>query len=271
MTLSYLLFSFIIYSIVGWLIESIYKSIIEKKLINSGFLYGPWCPIYGFGAILILLSFLKIKNPVWLFLLGFVILSLWEYCVSIFLEKIFHTKYWDYSKEKINLNGRICLKNSIYWGILTVIFILFINPNVTKLIYKIPHQILIYINISLYLILSIDTIMSCLKIHSINRSIEKLKQINKDFKYKLAKVKHEAKSKLVDSKNVVHNAELELLIKEHNKISLKIYKRLARLIKAFPTIKSDKINKFLNNKIEIEDLKEKINEIKDKIKKSRNK
>ena len=88
MTLSYLLFSFIIYSIVGWLIESIYKSIIEKKLINSGFLYGPWCPIYGFGAILILLSFLKIKNPVWLFLLGFVILSLWEYCVSIFLEKI---------------------------------------------------------------------------------------------------------------------------------------------------------------------------------------
>ena len=88
---------FIIYSFLGWVMESIVRTIAEKKIINTGFLYGPFCPIYGFGAIIMLL-FLKTfdKNWIILFLASFVILSLWEYLVGVLLEKMFHTKYWDY-------------------------------------------------------------------------------------------------------------------------------------------------------------------------------
>lgn len=271
MTQNYLLFSFIIYSIAGWLIESIYRSIIEKKIINSGFLHGPCCPIYGFGAIFLILVFNNIKNPIWLFILGFVTLTLWEYIVGVILEKLFHTKYWDYSNERININGRVCLKNSIYWGILTVIFILIIHPTISKVIYIIPEDMLTNINILLYSILLIDTIISSLKIHSINKHIEKLKQINIDIKDKLGKLKHEAQNKIIDTSHTMYNnLEIDKLVKEYNKISLKLYRQLMRLIKAFPTIKSEKINKFLNNKLDVSDLKEKIKEIKDKLRHSKN-
>ena len=271
MTQNYLLFSFMIYSIAGWLMESIYRSIIEKKIINSGFLHGPCCPIYGFGAIFLILLFSNIKNPIWLFILGFVTLTLWEYLVGVLLEKIFHTKYWDYSEERININGRVCLKNSVYWGILTVIFILIIHPTIAGLIYKIPEEVLTNINIILYSILLIDTIISSLKIHSINKHIEKLKTINTDIKDRLGKLKQDAQNMLIDtSYTMYNNLEIDKLVKEYNKISLKLYKQLMRLIKAFPTIKSEKINKFLNNKIDISYLKEKIKEVKNRIKNSKN-
>lgn len=268
MTYNFLLICFIIYSFAGWLLESIYRSIKEKKVINSGFLYGPCCPIYSFGALFILLLFSGIKNPTYLFIFGFIVLTAWEYLVGVILEKIFHTKYWDYSSEKINVNGRICLKNSVFWGILTVLFIQVIHPIVSKLIYKIPEHILGYLNILLYSILLIDVCISCIKMYSINSKIEKLKIIKKFIRFKLFKVKHETKTILVDTKNAMYsNVDVEKLIEDYNKISLQVYKQLLGLIKAFPTIKSEKINKFLNNKLDIGEIKNKIKEIKNKLKK----
>lgn len=272
MTYNYLLFCFIIYSFAGWLLESTYRSIEERKLINSGFLYGPCCPIYSFGALFILLLFSEIKNPIYLFILGFIVLTAWEYLVGVILEKIFHTKYWDYSSEKININGRICLKNSIFWGILTVIFVKIIHPNILKMIYQIPGQILYYLNIVFYCILLIDVLISCMKIYSINSKIEKLKVIKKFIRFKLFKVRHETKNMLLDTKNVMYNnVDVEKLIEDYNKISLQVYKQLLGLIKAFPTMKSEKINKFLNNKLDITEIKIKINEIKNKLKKHKDK
>ena len=271
-TYNILLFCFIIYSFAGWLLESTYRSIEEKKLINSGFLYGPCCPIYSFGALFILLLFEGVKNLSYLFILGFIVLTAWEYLVGVILEKIFHTKYWDYSSEKININGRICLKNSIFWGILTVIFILIIHPNVVRFIYKIPEQVLIYLNIVFYSILLIDVYMSCMKIYSINSKIEKLKVIKKFIRLKLFKVKLETKNILLDTKNAMYNnVDVEKLIIDYNKISLQVYKQLLGLIKAFPTNKKKKINKFLNNKLDIGEIKNKINNIKIKLKKSKDK
>ena len=111
---SKILFYFAIFSFMGWCLESIYKTIIEKKFINSGFLYGPFCPIYGFGAIIMMNTLGKLpQNPLVIFIAGTIFLTLWEYIVGVILEKIFHTKYWDYSHLKYNFQGRICLKNSI--------------------------------------------------------------------------------------------------------------------------------------------------------------
>ena len=97
-TILYFIAYFILYSFAGWLLESVSKSVIEKKFVNSGFLTGPLCPIYGCGAVIMMLclSFLKDK-PILLFFAAFFILSIWEYIVGVILEKLFKTKYWDYS------------------------------------------------------------------------------------------------------------------------------------------------------------------------------
>ena len=111
---TYMLTYIMIYSFGGWLLESISKTFWEKQWVNSGFLNGPICPIYGLGAVLMITVLTPLKeNILLLFLAAFALLSVWEYLVGIFLEKVFKTKYWDYSHLKFNFQGRICLKNSL--------------------------------------------------------------------------------------------------------------------------------------------------------------
>ena len=98
-----------IYSIIGWIYESTLCSITNKKLINRGFLNGPYCPIYGSGAILVILILGRIKNPVLLFFLGALVTCSLEYLTSYVMEKLFHARWWDYSQRKFNINGRVCL------------------------------------------------------------------------------------------------------------------------------------------------------------------
>lgn len=142
-----LLLFFIIYSFLGWLLETVAKSIEQKKFINSGFLVGPLCPIYGFGAFIMLIFLDRFKeNYLLLFFMGMVILTAWEYLVGIILEKAFKTKYWDYSNYKINFQGRICLVHSTIWGILGVIFTRFIHPYVIEFINIIDIKYIIMID-----------------------------------------------------------------------------------------------------------------------------
>ena len=148
---------FIIYSIAGWILESVYRSYREKKIINTGFLNGPLCPIYGIGAIIMFLFLRQFSNNIIiLFTVSLIGMSLWEYLVGYLLEKIFKTKYWDYSDHKINIKGRVCLSNSICWGILGVIFVKYIHPFVKDLVFKVDIRLLHYIIsiILIFLILS---------------------------------------------------------------------------------------------------------------------
>ena len=137
---------FLVYSILGWIMESIVRSISEKKLINTGFLKGPYCPIYGIGAI-IMFSFLEsFKNSVIvLFIISFIVLTLWEYLVGVLLEKTFHTKYWDYSDQKFNIQGRVCLTNSIIFGFCGILVIKIINPFFFSILNKFDYKFLYYL------------------------------------------------------------------------------------------------------------------------------
>ena len=92
---------FIVYSFFGWIMESVLKTVIQKKPVNSGFLYGPFCPIYGFGAIIMFIFLQGFKErPILLFIIAFFVLSTWEYLVGWMLEKIFHTKYFLFKREQ---------------------------------------------------------------------------------------------------------------------------------------------------------------------------
>lgn len=127
---------FIIYSVVGFIIETIF-GILTKGVLESrkSFLYGPFCSIYGLGAVLMILPLQRFKkNNYTLFAAGFVIGSIIEYLVSLIGELIFHIKWWDYSDQILNLNGRICVLFSLFWGLLAIYLMSDINKRVDKLI-----------------------------------------------------------------------------------------------------------------------------------------
>jgi uncharacterized membrane protein len=119
-------------SFLGWIIESTYRSVREKKIVNSGFLSGPFIPIYGFGAVFITVVAEEARSLpsaiAWVaFLLSPTAL---EYVSSLLLEKLFKLKLWDYSDRRFNLHGRICLQYALYWAVLAVVLVLFIEPHV---------------------------------------------------------------------------------------------------------------------------------------------
>ncbi len=153
---------FMIYSFCGWIIEIIFIGITEKKIINRGFLLGPYLPIYGIGGILmtLILKF-YINYPFILLLNAIIIGSIIEYFTGYVMEKTFKAKWWDYSKEPFNLNGRICLLNSILFGILGTALIYFINPFLNSCLHQIPKPILCFISGLLLSIFIIDVIISC--------------------------------------------------------------------------------------------------------------
>lgn len=113
----------------GWLMEVIVTFVKSRKIINRGFLIGPYCPIYGKGALLIVLLLKKYEGDiVALFVMSFIMCSIIEYITSYILEKLFDTRWWDYSKKRFNLNGRICLDNLIAFGIFGVLLAEIVNP-----------------------------------------------------------------------------------------------------------------------------------------------
>lgn len=132
--LTQLFLFFFLYSFLGWLMETCYCSILERRLVSRGFLYGPICPIYGVGVLLMILFFKPLAgNPLLFYITAVVIMSAWEYLVGWFLELTTHTKYWDYSDIKFNLHGRICLPISLTWGILSYIVIFLLHPHIESL------------------------------------------------------------------------------------------------------------------------------------------
>lgn len=134
---------FILYSFLGYVIETIF-GILTTGLwqCRQSFLYGPFLGIYGVGAVLIIvLSQYFHKNNFTLFLGGYIIGSITEYIISFLVENILHTKWWDYSNNILNMNGRVCLLYSVFWGILTVFLIKKFNPLLDQMINKIKDRI----------------------------------------------------------------------------------------------------------------------------------
>jgi len=132
-----------IYSFLGWVLETVFASIIHRKFINRGFLIGPFTPIYGFGGILIVLYFnwspFSLEDKSLLLIMNLIVsillVTILEFVTGFVLEKIFHSKWWDYSDNFLNLKGYICIKYSILWGVLAFVLIQIVHPSVTNLIH----------------------------------------------------------------------------------------------------------------------------------------
>lgn len=140
---------FVWYSFLGWCMESTYCSIMEKHLINRGFLHLPLCPIYGAGVLVMVNFFTPFTgNPLLFYVMATVVMSAWEYFVGWLLEVTTHMKYWDYSHRRFNLKGRICLGNCLWWGVASYFVIYWIHPATIRLLGTLPvlaRQITAYV------------------------------------------------------------------------------------------------------------------------------
>lgn len=214
---------FLIYSFIGWIMEicvTFYKS---KKIINRGFLIGPYCPIYGYASIIMILYLNHYKdNPLTVFLLAVVICTFIEYIISYIMEKLFNARWWDYSNYKFNINGRVCLINAFFFGVLGTFLVYYANPFFENILLKINTNTLNTISLILMILFTTDFIISMYATFKLKSSINK---INKD------------------------NTE-EFKKRFREKIENKILSR--RILKAYPKYKNNIIKKIEEYRQKIE-------------------
>ena len=133
---------FFIYSFIGWVWESCYVSVRKHRWVNRGFMHGPMLPLYGSGALVVLVSTISVReNMALVFLLGMLAATVLEYFTGAAMERIFHVRYWDYSNQKLNIHGYICVSSSLCWGGFSVLLVRVVHLPIETAVLKIPPAV----------------------------------------------------------------------------------------------------------------------------------
>lgn len=172
------------FSVLGWIWESIYCTIDARKWQNRGFLYGPLCPIYGFGSILGLVFYDLISKGIikdlssWkIFIMGFLVSMVLEYPTSYVLEKLFHARWWDYSNVPLNLNGRTSVITSVGFGVGSIIIMEYLIPLFEQIYVKIPNNIAIALAVVLLAIHSSDFTLTVSGLTNFQKNIAEMEDV----------------------------------------------------------------------------------------------
>ena len=183
-TLYQLLWFYLLYSFIGWTIGTSVAAVREHRFIDVGFLFGPYCPAYGFGAVAFAVFLPELRNHLFFLFLGGVILSsVITFSTGFVLEKIFHRKWWDYSRKRFQFGGYVNLPYTVVWGISAVVCISFINPSLKELLVLIPSNPGTILLIVLYAVLCLDlagTIMAIKAVHSRLRRLSIIEGISEN-------------------------------------------------------------------------------------------
>lgn len=166
-----LIIYYFVCAFIGWILEMVYGYMVFGHFVDRGFLYGPMCPIYGYGAVAMILIIDAIQkknvNIAGKFAIITIVFTLLEYLASLVLELIFHQRWWDYTNEILNINGRVCLIFSLMFGIIGLVFTEFIYKPSEKLIGKVRQKIpnkFIWLILCIFIIASnVDTVFSIIK------------------------------------------------------------------------------------------------------------
>lgn len=261
---------FLIYSFFGWCLEVVYQAVEHGKFINRGFLNGPYCPIYGFGVIIVTGALDPIKsNAVVLFFGSVLLTSMLEFITGFVLEKIFHMHWWDYSEEKFNIRGYICLKFSLLWGVACIIVVRIIHPAVSVFVDKFPATAGIVI-ISVYMIgVASDMIVTVLAIIHFKRRIVLLENISSQMRKlsdktgeKIFDTVEEAMNRKeeLDAKSAEFRKKYDELKERYKAVLEKREHTIERIQRSFPKLSFDSLKSF----------RDQLDEIKNKINKNQN-
>ncbi len=193
-------FMFFVFSAIGWAIECTYRSLGEKKIINSGFLYGPMCPIYGTGCLVFELILVPLSQPIEkrlipVLLLGMVLADIVEYATSYIMEKLFNARWWDYSNNFLNLHGRICFKHTCYWAIFAFVYVYIIAPMYQYVLSFIPQNIRTVAVFVILAVLAVDLTLTVKAAADINKLMKKLDAFKATVSEKAEFIKDAAENK----------------------------------------------------------------------------
>jgi len=234
MQLNRYLTAYFVFSVLGWIWESIYCTIKEGKWQNRGFLYGPLCPIYGFGSIIALLVYDLISLGIvhqlswWMTLIvGFFLSMILEYPTSYILEKLFHARWWDYSDLPLNINGRTCVITSLGFGIGAIIIMNYLIPSYEQALVIIPASIIAISCVIFVAIHSSDITLTVSHLTNFQKNIDEMEEI---FQSKMT----ETVDKIFERRSKLYGKTLSRIasfkMKEsHNMIAQRIIKVMREL------------------------------------------
>lgn len=278
---NYLLY-FIIYAFLGWCAEVAFAAVKHGKFVNRGMLRGAYCPIYGFGVIIVTALLAPLSDNIIILFIGSAILtSLLELVTGFLLDKLFHRKWWDYSDVKFNIGGYICPQFSLLWGVACVLIVKLVHPFFAFLCSLIPTAVGIAIIAVFYILFIADVSLTIPEIYALREDIRLIAslesglyavsdKIGKDIydktvksaeklkaeeeKAEAAKLKMKKSRENAETRFIKTREKLELGIKEKlpdikaaavhkEKIKVHLSNRYSRLLKAFPDLKLDKNKK----------------------------
>lgn len=202
--ISLLFLYFVIYAFLGWILETVYCSVRERRFVARGFLYGPVCPIYGVGVLMMLCWFAPFTGqPLLFYAVATVCMSAWEYLVAWILETTTHIKYWDYSDRKFNLHGRICLSISLTWGVLAYLVIFWIHPVVAGLVERLSPFTIYVADVVLLVLLVADAAATIRELALLTAMLRKLTQMGEELQVQLALSRAELSDRLDEAREVL--------------------------------------------------------------------
>lgn len=202
--ISLLFLYFVIYAFLGWILETVYCSVRERRFVARGFLYGPVCPIYGVGVLMMLCWFAPFTGqPLLFYVIATVCMSAWEYLVAWILETTTHIKYWDYSDRKFNLHGRICLSISLTWGVLAYLVIFWIHPVVAGLVERLSVFTIYVADVVLLVLLVADAAATIRELALLTAMLRKLTQMGEELQVHLALSRAELSDRLDEAREVL--------------------------------------------------------------------
>ncbi|MGN0601094.1 MAG: EscU/YscU/HrcU family type III secretion system export apparatus switch protein [Oscillospiraceae bacterium] len=242
--LQWLIF-FYIYCFIGWCIESAIVSVTSKKFVNRGFLRSPLLPIYGFGAIVILFVTLPVKdNPVLVYVFGMVGTTALEFITGWIMEKLLKMKYWDYSDRKFNVKGYICLKSSLFWGVLSLFLIYVIHNPIENMVLGSPTVVLVIVDTAVSVLFVSDLVYAIRTALDVNKILAAITQIKEE----IAKTKEELAERFEETEAAAQlNAKIEKLRAERKRHAEKLGFFKKDYILAHPTARSQRFNEALED------------------------
>lgn len=256
MSIYYSILYFFVYGFLGWCTEVIFAAFKQHRFVNRGFLNGPICPIYGVGVTLVVACLEAFQsNLLLLYLSSVILVTVLEGVTGWAMDKLFHNKWWDYSKLPLNIGGYVCLLFSLIWGVACVVIVYFIHPLIHQMLSWIPHVIGLVLIAILAAALIADVIVTSSAILKFNQYLERLKHITDELHeisdqigeelyqnaMRVLDVQEESRQKLDDVKleisEEIRMQIVELKTRAQN-LGEKVPKPARRLVKAFPKLES---------------------------------
>lgn len=261
MELYEILLCFFIYGFLGWCTEVAFAAAKEQRFVNRGFLNGPICPIYGIGVVAVVLLLMPYKNNLLiLYIASTIVVTALEWVTGFILEKLFHSKWWDYSNMPLNLNGYVCLLFSLIWGVACVVIVKWIHPLIYKGVQILPKWFGIVLLVFLGIGILADLYVTVTNILKMNRHLARMEEIAAE----LRKISDELGANI--SENVLEAIErkediaedmqeytdewkerveelkerAEELREKYRDIKFKNARSVRRVLRAFPRMKSRK-------------------------------